>query len=571
MRQSNVKNTREVTAFLYVRLSRDDGLEGDSYSISNQKTLLTKIAKEKGYSNIVIFCDDGISGVTMNRPDFNRMIEQIKLGKAAAVFVKDLSRLGRNYIEVGRLTEEFFPEHDIRLVAVSDNYDSFEGENELAPIKNLFNEWYARDISKKRRISNKIKGSSGIPLGPPPYGYMKSPENPNFWIVDLEAAVVVRRIFSMAYEGTGVEVIAARLTEEKVLTPTEYAKAKGVRKASAKKNNNPYAWSKSTVRYILSLQEYCGDVINFKTYSVSYKNKKRHENSPENMMVFKNVHEAIIDREVFERVRSLMERARNRPMRDGEHSMFSGILRCAECGRNLHYHFNQANHDIKYFNCSGYNSVRKECSATHYIRVDFLEQVVLSEIRRLTQFAVHHEEQFSKVVSDYSRKHLAERQLVLSKELKTLLDRDKEIDRLFERIYEDNVCGKISDERFNKMSKNYEAEQQGLKEKIEEIDLKIEELSAKSEMVDSFVASVRKYTRIRKLTPLVLNELIEYIEVYHAEKINGTKSQRLIIHYNCIGSVDIPSEVPIRLSEVELQTRKGVTVNYCSAPVSVAI
>ena len=223
MKQSNNnKKSRDVTAFLYERLSRDDNMDGESYSIGNQKKLLTKVAKEKGYTNLVHFFDDGISGVTMDRPGFADMIQQLEQGKAAAVFVKDLSRLGRNYIEVGRLTEEFFPNHDIRLVAVSDNIDTDEGENELAPIRNLFNEWYARDISKKRRISNKIKGNAGEPMGQPPYGYIKDPENPKRWIVDEEAAQVVRRIYRMTLEGVGTEQIAAKLEEDGVLTPRVY-------------------------------------------------------------------------------------------------------------------------------------------------------------------------------------------------------------------------------------------------------------------------------------------------------------------------------------------------------------
>ena len=275
MKQSNNKKSRDVTAFLYERLSRDDNLEGESYSIGNQKKLLTKVAKEKGYTNLVHFLDDGISGVTMDRPGFVDMIRQLEEGRAAAVFVKDLSRLGRNYIEVGRLTEEFFPEHDIRLVAVSDNIDTAEGENEMAPIRNLFNEWYARDISKKRRISNKIKGNAGEPMGQPPYGYMKDPDNPKRWIVDDEAALVVKRIYSMTLDGLGTEQIAAQLERDGILTPRAYWLQKGVKRPGKGKQLPPTRWNSSTITKILSLQEYCGDILNFKTYSKSYKNKKR--------------------------------------------------------------------------------------------------------------------------------------------------------------------------------------------------------------------------------------------------------------------------------------------------------
>ena len=275
MKQSNNKKSRDVTAFLYERLSRDDNLEGESYSIGNQKKLLTKVAKEKGYTNLVHFLDDGISGVTMDRPGFVDMIQQLEQ-------VKDLSRLGRNYIEVGRLTEEFFPEHDIRLVAVSDNIDTAEGDNELAPIRNLFNEWYARDISKKRRISNKIKGNAGEPMGQPPYGYMKDPDNPKRWIVDDEAAQVVKHIYGMTLDGMGTEQIAAQLEREEILTPRAYWLKKGVKRPGKGKQQPPTKWNSSTVTKILSLQEYCGDILNFKTYSKSYKNKKRIENDREN-------------------------------------------------------------------------------------------------------------------------------------------------------------------------------------------------------------------------------------------------------------------------------------------------
>ena len=396
MRQSNNKKSRDVTAFLYERLSRDDNLEGESYSIGNQKKLLTKVAKEKGYTNLVHFLDDGISGVTMDRPGFVEMIQQLEQGRAAAVFVKDLSRLGRNYIEVGRLTEEFFPEHDIRLVAVSDNIDTAEGENELAPIRNLFNEWYARDISKKRRISNKIKGNAGEPMGQPPYGYIKDPNNPKRWIIDDEAAQVVRRIYSMTLEGYGTEQIATQLERDEILTPRAYWLKKGIKRPGKGKQQPATKWNSSTVTKILSLQEYCGDILNFKTYSKSYKNKKRLENDRENWVIFKDVHEPIIERSIFEQVQQKRGKIRKRRTNEGEHNMFSGLLVCADCGSNLHFHFNQGNPEIKYFNCSNYKGNRGSCTSTHYIRVDFLEQVVLGEIRRLTKFASFYEDEFLK-------------------------------------------------------------------------------------------------------------------------------------------------------------------------------
>ena len=569
MKQSNNKKSRDVTAFLYERLSRDDNLEGESYSIGNQKKLLAKVAKEKGYTNLVHFLDDGISGVTMDRPGFVEMICQLEQGKAAAVFVKDLSRLGRNYIEVGRLTEEFFPNHDIRLVAVSDNIDTAEGENELAPIRNLFNEWYARDISKKRRISNKIKGNAGEPMGQPPYGYIKDPNDPKHWIVDDEAAQVVRRVYSMTLEGFGTEQIATQLEKDGVLTPRAYWLTKGIKRPGKGKQQPPTKWNSSTITKILSLQEYCGDILNFKTYSKSYKNKKRIDNDRENWVVFQDVHEAIIERAVYEQVQQKRGKIRKRRTNNGEHNMFSGLLVCADCGSNLHFHFNQGNPEIKYFNCSNYKGNRGTCTSIHYVRVDFLEEVVLGEIRRLTKFASLYEDEFVKAVIGHSQQAEQTDRKLKEKELRTLLARDEELDGLFERIYEDNVSGKLSDDRFAKMSRRYEDEQKELAEKIKKLRSEIEKQSSRSMTTDMFIGLVRKYTRARKLTPRMLNELIEKIEVFNAEKIDGVWEQRLRIHYNCVGTIEIPTVLPLPIPEVSVNTRKGVVVNY--APCELAV
>ena len=569
MKQSNNKKSRDVTAFLYERLSRDDNLEGESYSIGNQKKLLAKVAKEKGYTNLVHFLDDGISGVTMDRPGFVEMICQLEQGKAAAVFVKDLSRLGRNYIEVGRLTEEFFPNHDIRLVAVSDNIDTAEGENELAPIRNLFNEWYARDISKKRRISNKIKGNAGEPMGQPPYGYIKDPNDPKHWIVDDEAAQVVRRVYSMTLEGFGTEQIAAQLEKDDVLTPRAYWLTKGIKRPGKGKQQPPTKWNSSTITKILSLQEYCGDILNFKTYSKSYKNKKRIDNDRENWVVFQDVHEAIIERAMYEQVQQKRGKIRKRRTNNGEHNMFSGLLVCADCGSNLHFHFNQGNPEIKYFNCSNYKGNRGTCTSTHYVRVDFLEEVVLGEIRRLTKFASLYEDEFVKAVIGHSQQAEQTDRKLKEKELRTLLARDEELDGLFERIYEDNVSGKLSDDRFAKMSRRYEDEQKELTEKIKQLRSEIEKQSSRTMTTDMFISLVRKYTRAKKLTPRMLNELVEKIEVFNAEKVNGVWEQRLRIHYNCVGTIEIPSALPLPTPDVSVNTRKGVVVNY--APCDVAI
>ena len=548
---------------IYCRLSREDGDKVESNSIASQRAICEDYMARHEDLELVCepFVDDGISGVTMDRPGFADMIQQLEQGKAAAVFVKDLSRLGRNYIEVGRLTEEFFPNHDIRLVAVSDNIDTDEGENELAPIRNLFNEWYARDISKKRRISNKIKGNAGEPMGQPPYGYIKDPENPKRWIVDEEAAQVVRRIYRMTLEGVGTEQIAAKLEEDGILTPRAYWHSKGINRPGKVKDLPPTHWNSSSVIKMLSVQEYCGDILNFKTYSKSYKNKKRLENDRENWAIFKDVHEPIIERAVFEQVQQKRGKMRKRQAKDGERSMFSGLLVCADCGSNLHFHFNQGNPEIKYFNCSNYKGNRGTCGSTHYVRVDFLEQVVLGEIRRLTKYAGLYEDDFLKEVIGHSRQAEETERRLKEKELKSLLARDDELDGLFERIYEDNVSGKLSDDRFAKMSRRYEEEQKELSEKIKKLRSEIEKQSSRATSTDMFVSIVRKYTRARKLTPRMLNELVEKIEVYNAEKIDGEWVQRLRIHYNCVGEMNIPNEPALPIPAVTVNTRKGVFVS----------
>lgn len=563
MKQSSRK-TKDTTAFLYVRLSRDDNLDGESYSIQNQKKLLTKAAKDKGYTNLVTFVDDGVSGVTMNRPGFNAMMAELEKSHASAVFVKDMSRLGRNYIEVGRLMEEFFPAHDIRLIAISDGIDTSEGENEFAPIKNMFNEWYARDISKKRRISNKIKGNSGEPMGQPPYGYIKDPDNPKHWIIDEEAAKVVRRIYAMTIEGYGSEQIASALEQDGILTPRAYWASKGINRPGKAKELSPTHWNCSSIVKILSLQEYCGDILNFKTYSKSYKLKKRIENDRENWVVFSDVHTPIIERSVWEQVQEKRGKQRKRKTNNGDVNMFSGLLVCADCGHNLHYHFNQGNPEIKYFNCSNYKGNRGTCNSTHYVRVDFLEQVVLGEIHRLTKFASKYERRFAEAVMGHSQKAAQSERQSMQKEIYALQARDKELDTLFERIYEDNVSGKISDERFARMSIKYEEEQKELTERLKELKAKLEKFASQSVTADMFISTVRKYTRAKKLTQQMLNELIQKIEVFNAEKVEGVWQQRLIIHYNCIGSIEIPDVLTLPAPEVSVNTRKGVTVSYAS-------
>ena len=569
MKQSSKKHELG-TAALYCRLSRDDNMDSESNSIQNQRKILQKAAKDKGYTDTVFFVDDGITGTTMKRPGFQKMLTAIEAGYISAVFVKGLSRLGRNYIEVGKLTEEFFPLHDIRLVAVSDGVDSDEGEDDFTPFKNIMNEYYAKDISKKRRIVNKMKGNAGVPLSPPPYGYIKNPDDPRFWIVEPEASEVARRIYRMALEGYGLAETAAQLAADGVVNPTYYWRSRGTSRGGSKSTVEPTKWGHTTVKKILTLQEYCGDVINFKSYSKSYKMKKRIENPEENRAIFLNVHEAIIDRQTWEKVQALQKGTRRKkPTVTQEPSVFSGLLKCPECGGNLNFHFNQNNHDIKFFSCQNHNSGYRKCSKTHYIRLDFLEQVVLYEVKRLACFASEYENDFIKAMIGRSAKVAENTALRKQRELDALTARDRELDMLFERLYEDNVAGKIDDARFAKMSKRYEQEQGENAKKIKALRLELKKDESKRMDIDDFLETVRRYTDATTITKRMVAELIDHIEVYHAEKQDGVTNQRVVIYYNCIGAFDVPDRRKIPEADIIMETRKGVALSY--APEQVAV
>ena len=569
MKQSSKKHELG-TAALYCRLSRDDNMDSESNSIQNQRKILQKAAKDKGYTDTIFFVDDGITGTTMKRPGFQKMLTAIEAGYISAVFVKDLSRLGRNYIEVGKLTEEFFPLHDIRLVAVSDGVDSDEGEDDFTPFKNIMNEYYAKDISKKRRIVNKMKGNAGVPLSPPPYGYIKNPDDPRVWVVEPEAAEVVRRIYRMALEGYGLAETAAQLAADGVVNPTYYWRSRGTSRGGSKSTVEPTKWGHTTVKKILTLQEYCGDVINFKSYSKSYKMKKRIENPEENRAIFLNVHEAIIDRQTWEKVQALQKGTRRKkPTVTQEPSVFSGLLKCPECGGNLNFHFNQNNHDIKFFSCQNHNSGYRKCSKTHYIRLDFLEQVVLYEVKRLACFASEYENDFIKAMIGRSAKVAENGRIRKQRELDALTARDRELDMLFERLYEDNVAGKIDDARFAKMSKRYEQEQGENAKKIKALRLELKKDESKRMDIDDFLETVRRYTDATTITKRMVAELIDHIEVYHAEKQDGVTNQRVVIYYNCIGAFDVPDRRKIPEADIIMETRKGVALSY--APEQVAV
>lgn len=380
-------------------------------------------------------------------------------------------------------------------------------------------------------------------------------------MIDVGAAEVVRRIYRMVLEGYGTDQIAVASKKDKVFTPMHYWRSKGLPRGGKCDPTEPYRWKHSTVVQILTLQEYCGDVINFKTYSKSYKNKARHNNSPEAMAIFLNVHEAIVERSMWESIQEMRRLTRKRKSSEGGTNLFSGLLVCADCGSNLNFHFNQGNPEIRYYNCANNNS-RGSCDKTHYVRVDFLEEVVMGEIRRLMKFATKYEDEFAKAIMGYATQVQRKQQKVWEKNIQAWQARSKELDALFERLYEDNVSGKITDDRFVKLTSKYEDEQEDLPEKMKALSKTIERENEKAVSADMFLKSVRKYTRAKKLTAQMLNLLIEKIEVFHREKIDGVWVQRFIIHYNCVGTIEVPDLDALPETKVCINTRKGVSVKY---------
>ena len=469
------ENIIGITA-LYCRLSRDDGAEGESNSIANQKKLLSKYAKEHGFTNTKFYVDDGYTGTNFNRPGFQQMIEDIEAGYVSVVIVKDMSRLGRDYLQVGYYTETFFPDHNIRLISVNDGTDSDEGEDGFAPIRNVINELYARDISRKIRSSHRLRGNAGEPLSPPPYGYMKSPENKKKWIIEPEAAQIVRDIFRMCLEGKGNETIARILQERKVLVPMAYWKSKGLGRGGTQNQINPHKWSKGTVAKILANQEYCGDVINFKTYSKNFKNKARIPNPKESWSIFKDVHEPIIEREMFEHVQEFVKKqTKRRPPKagNGEKNMFTGLLFCADCGSKMWYHVRHNKETTYFFSCSNYKGDRGTCESTHYIRADSVEMIVRAELEKLAQIVTMNEDAFANLLEEKVNKDIVKEQKLIEQSIAKATARSQEVSRLYERVYEDNVNGKVTDAWFMELSHKYEVERDELKKKYMDLRFKM--------------------------------------------------------------------------------------------------
>lgn len=487
------------------------------------------------------------------------------MGFVSTVIVKDMSRLGRDYLQVGYYTDTYFPDHSIRFIAINDCVDSDDGENELAPFRNVMNEMYARDISRKVRSSHRLRGNAGEPLAQPPYGYKKSPENKKRWIIDPEAAAVVRDIFAMAMEGKGNETIAGILQARKVLIPMAYWREKGLPRGGKVSQTDPYKWCKSTVEKILRQQEYCGDIVNFKTYSKSFKNKARIPNPEENWAVFKNVHEPVIEREVWEQVQQRIGKTKRRPPKaeNGPKHLLADYLYCADCGCKLWYHVNSINH-IRFFSCSNYSKdYRGTCPTRHYVRADSLEQVLLLEFRRMAKLLVSDEETFAELLAQKTGQLHQQERSHANAELQKALCRMEDLTRLYERLYEDNVSGKVTDEWFLQLSHKYEVERMDLKTKTARLRQQLAEADSAEQDQQRFLRAVRKFLEIDTLTAPLLSELVEKIIIHETEGTGRNRTQRIEICYRFVGYLDIPEapQSPIYQEHI----RRGVEQAFYTA------
>lgn len=542
--QTAIKNNKkynyggDVTA-LYARLSKDDDLVGDSNSIVHQKEILAKYAKEHGFTNIEFYVDDGFSGTNFNRPDFQRMMADAEEGKISTVIVKDMSRFGRDYIMVGYYTEIYFSNLDIRFIAINDNVDSnIQTENDLTPFKNVFNEWYARDTSKKIRAVFKAKGNSGKHLTTnPPFGYKKDPNDKDKWIIDEEAAATVRRIFQMYVDGYRISEIGHKLTEEKVEPPILYYMNRGI-KTNAR-SEYPEIWDLMSIKYILSQTAYAGHTVNFQTAVKSYKTKKQIRLPKEDWIIYRNTQEPIIDEKTFETVQQMRKVKRART-KYNEPNMFSGLLYCADCGNHLTIQRVARNRKMDNFSCATYRKKKKGLCSCHRILVSDLETIVKEDLQKVCEYVFLHEKEFTDEYLSGSKKETIKFQAKTKTELKRLSERQEEIGKIIRKLYEDNVNDRITNERFDFLAKSYEDECNDLKTKIQEFKNALASSVRDEENLLKFLKIVKSYTEIEELTPEILNSFIEKIYIGETEKYNGRKMQEVEIIYKFVGAINLP-------------------------------
>ena len=528
------RNTLSLDALtaLYCRLSVDDANDGDSNSIQHQKEMLERYCKENGYTNYRFYVDDGYSGTNFERPDFKRMIADVEAGTVKRVIIKDMSRFGRDYLQVGMFTEVLFAQYDIHFIAISNNVDSQKGENDLTPFVNLFNEWYARDCSRKQRAVARMKGMSGKRISThPPYGYIKGKDG--MLVPDEDTAWVVKLIFDLCIQGLGPVQIANELTRRNIPTPGTLA----YRRTGSTHNYYPdaeCAWSDSTIENILSYKEYLGHTVNFKTYSKSYKLKKRMVTPEDQQMVFENTHEALVSPEDWETVQRIRER-RRRPKKQDTPALFSGMLFCADCGSPLRAHRGQTVSKGQECYCCGKYRVRTKSCTMHYIRAVTLEKLILDNLKQVVQLAQEDEQEFVRRLTSRSIQEQKVQVQSLQKELAQKEHRANDLDNIIKRLYEDSITGKLSDERFRILSADYEQEQQTLRGEIQDIQAQLAEIDSKTVNIDSFLKVAKKYTAFDELTPGMLHDLIEKIVIHEGDKSSGHRQQRIDIYYTFIG------------------------------------
>lgn len=534
-------NENKITA-LYCRLSQDDGREGESNSIVNQKSLLSEYARRNKYKNLRFFVDDGYSGTTFDRPAFKEMERLIENGEVGTVIVKDMSRLGRNYLQVGIYTDIVFPDNDVHFIAVNDNVDSLKQTDfDMTPIRNFCNELYARDTAKKIRSTFKMKGENGKHLTTnPPFGYVKDKDDKNVWVIDEEAAKIVRYIFRLCIDGFGPSQIAKRLTEEKVLTPTAYKAVKLNKPLPV----NPYRWAQKTVAGILEKIDYTGCTENFKTSSKNYRTKKRAPTAKEDRLIFEDTQPAIIDKVTYDTVQEIRKNKR-RPTATGKMSILSGKVFCADCGAKLYYcTTNGFSVNQDFFTCANYRSNRGECSA-HFIRNITLCKLVYTHLQNVLSYIQQFEKTFLKYEIQKANTEHMEAVRKARTEIVGLKARDKNLDLLFKRLYEDMVSGRISTERFDNLSAGYEAEQKELRAEITGLQELIDKGTQEQYDLNQFLKNVRKYTNPTELTAEIVNDLIDKIVVHAPDKSSGHRRQKVDIYYKAVGIINIADDLTV--------------------------